>query len=350
MLAFLVNKFRPQNNRDSKIDRSERYDDGSFDGETVYEYFGNRVIKSHNIPDGHPVAIKFKTVGFFWESEADMMAYANSQNLLAPAVWECRQLNSHRIAMIADFVPGNPLDQVWPTLDEKQRMSIKEQLADHLKLFRSCTQPYIGRVNRQPTYNPYEGITTNFIGPFNSEAKFDEWCLSRIKNTSERSKWRRKLAELRRNSQSKFVLTHGDLFPRNILVKEGKITGIVDWERSGFYPEYVEYALAACFSAKSVVPLVGSHATCGEVEDAARACFESFNYNILLDNRQAFTIDVLTELRRRFPSRIQQASIRLIREQYGTTPVKIQQFLDGNKQQSTEGHHPESSGPRFPLD
>lgn len=246
MLAFLVNKFRPQNNRDSKIDRSERYDDGSFDGETVYEYFGNRVIKSHNIPDGHPVAIKFKTVGFFWESEADMMAYANSQNLLAPAVWECRQLNSHRIAMIADFVPGNPLDQVWPTLDEKQRMSIKEQLADHLKLFRSCTQPYIGRVNRQPTYNPYEGITTNFIGPFNSEAKFDEWCLSRIKNTSERSKWRRKLAELRRNSQSKFVLTHGDLFPRNILVKEGKITGIVDWERSGFYPEYVEYALAAC--------------------------------------------------------------------------------------------------------
>ncbi|EGC45433.1 conserved hypothetical protein [Histoplasma capsulatum var. duboisii H88] len=93
-------------------------------------------------------------------------------------------------------------------------------------------------------------------------------------------------------------------------------------------------------SAKSVVPLVGSHATCGEVEDAARACFESFNYNILLDNCQTFTIDVLTELRRRFPSRIQQASISLIREQYGTTPVKIQQFLDGNKQQSTKGHHP----------
>lgn len=39
-----------------------------------------------------------------------MMAYAKfyCQNLLAPAVWECRQLNSHRIAMIADFVPGNP--------------------------------------------------------------------------------------------------------------------------------------------------------------------------------------------------------------------------------------------------
>lgn len=53
-------------------------------------------------------------------------------------------------------------------------------------------------------------------------------------------------------------------------------------------------------SAKRVVPLVGSHATRGEVEDAARACFASFDYNILLDNCQTFTIDVLTELRRRF--------------------------------------------------
>lgn len=73
-----------------------------------------------------------------------MMAYAHSQNLLAPAVWECRQLDNRRIAMIVDFLPGNPLDKVWPTLDEKQRVSIREQLADHLKLFRSCTQPYIG--------------------------------------------------------------------------------------------------------------------------------------------------------------------------------------------------------------
>ncbi|EEQ84566.1 hypothetical protein RJZ56_007849 [Blastomyces dermatitidis] len=104
-------------------------------------------------------------------------------------------------------------------------------------------------------------------------------------------------------------------------------------------------------SAKSVVPLVGSRATRGEVEDAARACFESFDYNILLDNCQTFTIDVLTELRRRLPSQIQQASINLIREQYGTTPVKIQQFLDRHKQQqNTEGHQPESSEPRFSLD
>jgi aminoglycoside phosphotransferase len=45
-------------------------------------------------------------------------------------------------------------------------------------------------------------------------------------------------------SSGRFVLTHGDLTPRNILVQDDVITGIVDWEYSGFYPEYAEYAFA----------------------------------------------------------------------------------------------------------
>lgn len=37
------------------------------------------------------------------------------------------------------------------------------------------------------------------------------------------------------------VFTHGDLNPRNILAENGKITGIVDWENAGFFPEYWEH-------------------------------------------------------------------------------------------------------------
>ncbi|PGH32405.1 hypothetical protein GX50_04830 [[Emmonsia] crescens] len=59
------------------------------------------------------------------------MAYAHSQNLLAPAVWECRQLDNRRIAMIVDFLPGNPLDKVM-----------------HPAVY------WIGRVDRQPTRIP----------------------------------------------------------------------------------------------------------------------------------------------------------------------------------------------------
>ncbi|KAI0554545.1 kinase-like domain-containing protein [Xylaria curta] len=39
------------------------------------------------------------------------------------------------------------------------------------------------------------------------------------------------------------VFTHNDLAPRNVLIDEaGKITGLVDWELAGWYPDYWEYA------------------------------------------------------------------------------------------------------------
>lgn len=57
-------------------------------------------------------------------------------------------------------------------------------------------------------------------------------------------KWPRWLEKERRKSSGKFVLTHGDLSPRNIMVKDGKIAGIIGWERSGFWPEYAECAFA----------------------------------------------------------------------------------------------------------
>ena len=38
--------------------------------------------------------------------------------------------------------------------------------------------------------------------------------------------------------------THGDLNPFNILVRKGKVVGIIDWEFSGWYPYYWEYTSA----------------------------------------------------------------------------------------------------------
>jgi len=42
----------------------------------------------------------------------------------------------------------------------------------------------------------------------------------------------------------RIVLTHNDLAPRNILLRDAKVVAIVDWELSGFYPGYWEYVKA----------------------------------------------------------------------------------------------------------
>ncbi|KAL4936580.1 hypothetical protein BDV06DRAFT_216562 [Aspergillus oleicola] len=46
---------------------------------------------------------------------------------------------------------------------------------------------------------------------------------------------------LPRSSQT--VFTHADIAPRNIMIDDaGKVTGVVDWEAAGWYPDCWEYA------------------------------------------------------------------------------------------------------------
>ena len=47
------------------------------------------------------------------------------------------------------------------------------------------------------------------------------------------------MARMSTNHRVRF--THGDLTPRNIIIKDGKIQAIVDWEFAGWYPEHFEY-------------------------------------------------------------------------------------------------------------
>lgn len=40
------------------------------------------------------------------------------------------------------------------------------------------------------------------------------------------------------------VFTHGDFRPANIIVRNGKVAAILDWELAGWYPEYWEFVKA----------------------------------------------------------------------------------------------------------
>ncbi|KAF7957508.1 hypothetical protein EAE96_003085 [Botrytis aclada] len=72
-------------------------------------------------------------------------------------------------------------------------------------------------------------IDSEVVGPFPSEKEFSESLQLGI------------LPGLMHRTDHKIRFTHSDLNMRNILVKDGKISGIVDWENAGWYPEYWEY-------------------------------------------------------------------------------------------------------------
>jgi hypothetical protein len=66
------------------------------------------------------------------------------------------------------------------------------------------------------------------VGPFHNENEFSEFLRLGI------------LPNLVHRDDHRIVFTHSDLNMRNILVKNGRISGIVDWENAGWYPEYWE--------------------------------------------------------------------------------------------------------------
>lgn len=172
--------------------------------------------------------------------------------------------------MVGDRTDGETVATVWKKMGWRELRSFKNdittQLTAHISRMRTIKQPFIGRVGRdgqslpQKTRNFYDGPVGGYFGPFTDakdpEKAFDEWAIDQLPDSKERAKWKKTLEKDRqkRGSSCSFVLTHADLTWNNIMVAKdstsGKyvITGLIDWDRSAFLPEYAEYAVLSVVS------------------------------------------------------------------------------------------------------
>jgi aminoglycoside phosphotransferase len=238
----------PGDNTESSLPDSLRFTrESAVLGKELHYYGGNRVLE-HTTSTGQLLALKVNSRNSLKRSEADMMHYAATHGVLAPKVLGVYDIVTDRHlarAIVSERLPGKPLAYVWSDLSEAEQTSIKEQLRAQIQHMRTCTQPYVGRIGRVETRNLYETDLVKYCGPFDDEESFDNWCLRRLDGIGlQRWRYRGILEKKRKGSSGRFVLTHGNLSPRNIMVDGTTVTGIIDWAHSGFYPEHVEYASA----------------------------------------------------------------------------------------------------------
>ncbi|KAH6623771.1 hypothetical protein F5144DRAFT_540264 [Chaetomium tenue] len=210
-----------------------RYPDAAT-GPELYNFFGGRVLE-HTTSHGAILAIKINTVTD--RAEPAMMHYAATHGIRAPRVRGVYDVVAHtrRLAraMVSERVPGVPLAEVWLGMGEVDRGVVKEQLREQLAAMLACREGFIGGVGREKVRNVYDGMRDSYCGPFDDEEAFDEWCLGRIQGGPlVRAKWRWLLRNERRERRG-WESGFGNV-----------LTGIVDWERSGFFPEYADYAFA----------------------------------------------------------------------------------------------------------
>jgi len=140
-------------------------------------------------------------------------------------------------AIVMDYVGGCNLQDCWTQLSCEEKQGIVEQMRQILHQLRQLKGNYIGAVDRGPVVDTRK--STYAGGPFNSESEFNEF-LMRNMISSTPSLYLKSIQQTMRGDHD-VVFSHGDLSLHNIMVKDGSIVAILDWEYAGWYPEYWEY-------------------------------------------------------------------------------------------------------------
>ncbi|KAL9101750.1 MAG: hypothetical protein Q9163_003026 [Psora crenata] len=147
--------------------------------------------------------------------------------------------------MFMSFVPGLTVDKIWSELSRDQKSSFSNQLNETLMDLRKLRVPDHVRLGGTGNEGCKDTRRHNRIcrKPIENCAEFEEFIFSDPHFGS--FECITLLRRLLRSYTPEVVFTHGDFRPENIIVQsdlDGNYTlsGIIDWEKSGFYPDYFE--------------------------------------------------------------------------------------------------------------
>lgn len=143
------------------------------------------------------------------------------------------------------YIPGVTLDKIWKSLCEEQKISIRNQLDRillRLRDLRHSEEMPLGGV-REEGCKDTRRHTRYSKTPIFNDVEFDNFLFSNPHFGG--SVYIKTLRQLAAKQSSRLCFCHGDLRPDNIVIQvedddKCRVTGLLDWEKSGFYPEYFE--------------------------------------------------------------------------------------------------------------
>ncbi|CAK7210826.1 hypothetical protein SBRCBS47491_000909 [Sporothrix bragantina] len=129
-----------------------------------------------------------------------------------------------------EYIEGQTLSQVWPGLTHEEKTAYARQFRGILETMRTVSPP---------SSLSKEGET--FIGACDGTEIRDGRVYDTYTAPTPAVLLDAFTQRLTKQPLHRIVLTHGDLAPRNIMVRDGVIVALVDWEDAGWYPEYWEF-------------------------------------------------------------------------------------------------------------
>ncbi|KAI4128013.1 MAG: hypothetical protein LQ347_004359 [Umbilicaria vellea] len=152
--------------------------------------------------------------------------------------WIC---DAKRSFLLMTRLPGVPLGSVMYRMSDAEIFQLVEDLRRCLWQMRGIPNPYgpqstICSAHGQGCFDfRINNSTRQECVKFKSEVEFNDYLLTDVPE-NEHAKAMPVLS-----TPHRICFTHGDLNARNILIDRGRLSGIVDWENAGWFPEYWEY-------------------------------------------------------------------------------------------------------------
>ncbi|KAK5989198.1 hypothetical protein PT974_10698 [Cladobotryum mycophilum] len=228
-----LKEWRKKNGRERESDESEPEEELEEGVTILHKLFARKVTL-------HPGNIVQKCGKRINLGEADALRVAEEAGIPVPHVHKVETTPDGKKSIHMDYVPGKTLEELWPGMSAEQRQDICQQLRQILQTMRSIPPPpdLVGAcdgtgIRDTRLYFTYDAPNCH------DEAGFNAYLLSSVFKDSPPAIHEAFAKALR--TGHRIVFTHCDLAPRNIMVQDGKITGLLDWEDGGWYPEYWEY-------------------------------------------------------------------------------------------------------------
>lgn len=132
--------------------------------------------------------------------------------------------------LVMENMPGMTFEEAWPVLDGPGKESIAAEVLEFVKQLRALQSPniqatYIHRLPLKPGLASTADFNLERFSQLPSNEHISQYVQERTTNLHPQPN----------------VYTHGDLDWSNILVQDGRVSGIIDWESSGYFPDYWEW-------------------------------------------------------------------------------------------------------------
>ncbi|KAG2015186.1 protein kinase subdomain-containing protein PKL/CAK/CAK-fungal1, variant 2 [Coprinopsis cinerea AmutBmut pab1-1] len=149
------------------------------------------------------------------------------------------------VHIVQERIHGPVLEDVWHRLSAEEQRSAMLQVKDCFDQLRALQPPHPERVQAVDGSGLIDSrVEKGEWGPFENHAAFHRFLNHDIYRAQPEkySRMQDALTKIK-DKQYKSVFSHGDFGPHNLIWRDGTIF-VIDWERSGWFPEYYDFTRA----------------------------------------------------------------------------------------------------------